>query len=1205
MNCPNCHFENPDGAKFCQNCGHKLEQPCPNCGTANAAGAKFCMNCGTRLAVYPTPPPGRPEPAAGERRVVTILFCDVKGSTALAEQLDPERWTEIIDGAFERLTAAIQRYDGTVARLMGDAVLAFFGAPTAHEDDPLRAVRAGLDILADMRPYQRQVREQLDGEGLETGPSDFEVRVGINTGLVVVGHVGSETAGEYTAMGDAVNVAARMEQTAEPGTVQIARETYRLVAPLVDAEALGAIEIRGKREPVAAYRVKGLKADPARLRGIAGMEAPLIGRRQELAQLSEVLAGLNQGLGGVVFITGEAGLGKSRLLRELQAGDGDARPEAAILWYQVASLSFEDDQPYGLVRRLIRRLVGAAEGEAQQVVWERVDRLLADLAAGQREQFRPALQALFGTANGGGAQLEGQALEENLANGIAALWEVQAAQMPAVLVLDDLHWTDPASMALLAKILPLVDQVSILFFCLLRPDRNSPAWRFKQQAHTAYPHRYLEIQLHPLTSQESMDLATTLLAEIDLPDEFQEAILDKAEGIPFFLEELVREMVESGVVAKGADGRWLPVGPAGEIAVPENLELLLVSRMDRLEAPARHTLQLASVIGRTFYYQVLSLVAGDGSGLNRQLLALQQAGLIQEVARLPEREYAFRHALTQEAAYNTILLKERRQYHRKIGEVMAELFASQVEDLAPVLARHFDRAGDLEKAAFYYATAARQAARLYANDEALGHYSRALDAAGKSDDIMALPGLYRGRGIIRDRLGRFDDARADLEKALESARSAGDKGAEWRALLDLGKLWAARDYDRTGDFFRQALELARQMDDPATLASSLNRIGNWYVNAGRPGEGIAFHHEALALFNQLNDMPGLAGTRDLLGMASMIAGDMRTSVNHYRQAVGLFRELDDRQGIAASQTMLIHGPGTFFTYTEVPVEAPTGFEPAYEEALPLARQIGWRAGESFALQIKAVRDGLQGEFGRALAAGQEALDLATAIEHHQWIVGGHIALGTCYLAVLAPAEASRHLEQALALAKEIRSIHWQHTASGYLAQAYLGLGQPKEALETTDKAIGPGTAVQKGVPIGLRECWLARAEAALIQEDPALSLDIVERMIVSSTNMRPGVVISILWLVRGRALMALGRSTEAEDILRDGLENSQRRGEKALSWRFQAALARLCRQTGRPAEAAGRADQALAMIEALAGTITDDGLRANFQQRAKEMVIGR
>jgi class 3 adenylate cyclase len=387
MQCPNCQAINPDEAKFCENCGTALELACPNCGKPVPAAAKFCRNCGYRMApvdpanpvasasstsaappaaASPAPRTSVPSAAAaqsmpdayrvrletaraertmqGERRIVTVLFCDVKGSTAMAEQLDPEDWAEIMNRAFQHLIQPVYRYEGTVARLMGDAILAFFGAPIAHEDDPERAVLAGLGIVEDIRAFRDQLRRE---RGL-----DFNVRVGINTGLVVVGEVGSDLRVEYTAMGDAVNLAARMEQTAQPGTVQIAENTYRTVAPLFDCEPLGGIEVKGKAEPVLAYRVLRPKTSPGRMRGIAGLDSPLVGRAAEFGAIQRAIRALRQGQGSIIALMGEAGLGKSRLLAEARqwalSADASSQPASSnqLQWSEGRSVSYDTATPY-------------------------------------------------------------------------------------------------------------------------------------------------------------------------------------------------------------------------------------------------------------------------------------------------------------------------------------------------------------------------------------------------------------------------------------------------------------------------------------------------------------------------------------------------------------------------------------------------------------------------------------------------------------------------------------------------------------------------------------------------------------------------------------------------------------------------------------------------------------------------------------------
>ncbi len=601
-------------------CGTALSLACPNCGTASPPDARFCSNCGHQFGEPPTPAVTEPESEAshlhqyipkellskleaarahggmeGERRIVTMLFCDVKGSTAAAERLDPEEWHEIMNGAFEHLIAPVYRYEGTLARLMGDAILAFFGAPIAHEDDPVRALLAALDILEDIKSYREEVRRDW---GL-----DIDVRIGINTGLVVVGEVGSDLRMEYTAMGDAINLAARMEQTTEPGTIQITDDTYRLVAPLFDTQVLEPVTVKGKTEPVEAHRVLGRKADAGRLRGIEGLEAPLVGRASETELIEQVVDKLSQGLGGVMFLVGEAGLGKSRLIDEAKVrfqGTGKGQ------WLETASLSYETTQPYALFQRLIRNASGMIDTDAAEDVVRKIGSLTLDLTDDVATQAESVLATLMRVLASDDAPIEGETFKGLLFSTMQSLWRMLASDTPAVLVFDDLHWADRASVELLVHLLQLVDEVPILFLCAMRPESTVPGWQVRQEAESGYGHTYTEISLHPLSENDSNELVDGLLTIADLPKSLRNQILDKSEGNPFFIEEVVRTLIDSGSVVRTADGSsWVAQASVVETDVPDNLQALLSARIDRLEDSVRRTLQIASVIGRSFHQRVL------------------------------------------------------------------------------------------------------------------------------------------------------------------------------------------------------------------------------------------------------------------------------------------------------------------------------------------------------------------------------------------------------------------------------------------------------------------------------------------------------------------------------------------------------------------------------------------------------------------------
>lgn len=819
---------------------------------------------------------------AGERRVVTMLFCDVQGSTAAAEQLDPEEWSDIINGAFEHMIKPIYKYEGTVARLMGDALLAFFGAPIAHEDDPQRAVLAGLDIVTAIKPYRQQVK-QLYG-------IDFDVRVGINTGLVVVGAVGSDLRMEYTALGDAINLASRMEQTAQSGTVQISQDTYKLVKTLFEFEELGSIEVKGKTEPVLTYKVVGRKVLAKRVRGIEGLYAEMVGRETEMETLRNVMTELQQGIGRIVCVLGEAGLGKSRLVNEtfevfkkLTGSENN--------WYETTSLSYETHQAYGLLQRLIRRVMGIAYDDPPLTIREKLTPLIDSLVEEGRPRANTLLDALFGLDNdNGGPPMEGEAFKRELFELVEAWLRAVFSDRPTVLVFDDMHWSDAASIELLVKLLPLTGEIPLVLLCALRSERQAPAWLIRTTSDEEYRHRYTEISLHPLSDAESNELVNRLLGNPVLPDHLRANILEKAAGNPFFIEEVVRTLIDRGLLVaeeRTVDGEkqryWRATSEGGDFDLPDNLQSLLAARIDRLEEATRATLQIAAVIGRSFYRRVLQAVDESKPDLDRRLSTLLRLDMIREAARVPEVEYAFRNPLTQEAVYQTILLKRRREFHRRVGEAMEAIYSDRLEGFLGLLAYHFALASQRDKAISYSRQASQQAISLYAYDDALRnllaafeliesgeeseihldlleeladiyrllrdferaieHYQQALDLWKKLDSADEMSEVRLNRKIVQmvadlkwsvgvEFLQQANESRlasrANLEKSLPILESKPANMETVRVLVALSTdAWRTQDppdWEAAQRFAQSAVEMAKQLDSPVDLSRALGAL---------------------------------------------------------------------------------------------------------------------------------------------------------------------------------------------------------------------------------------------------------------------------------------------------------------------------------------------------------------------------------------------
>jgi class 3 adenylate cyclase len=534
---------------------------------------------------------------ASERRPLTVLFADIVGSTAIAERMDPEDWTAIVSQAFARMNATVTRYDGTIARLMGDGVLAFFGAPVAHEDDPVRAVRCGLDMAREV--------EELSAELNAKDPIDLKVRVGINTGPVVVGVVGTESANEYTAMGDAVNVASRMQALARPGTVLVSGSTHRFVAALVESVDVGTLDLKGKTNAVQAYEVTGLK-EGATGRGLAGIHAPMVGRDAQLARLRELFAVAKAGQGRVAAILGEPGIGKSRLLAEFRAeverGDDSAR------WIEGRCLSYGKTLPYHLVLDVVRSAIGVSVSASEPEVREALERIMRELFGDNWSEpymylghllsikLDPELQTRV-------AALDFEAIKRYVASLVQLLRGISGSG-PIVLVFEDLHWADTASADALLALLPLAVELPVLSIMTSRRDRDAAGWRLVSGARDLFGDALTEIGLDPLSTDQARSLVASLLEIESLPEKTRDVILAKAEGNPFFVEEVIRMLIDRGAIKREGD-RWIATASATGVEIPDTLQGLLLERIDRLPKESRRTLRVASVIGRQFGLTIL------------------------------------------------------------------------------------------------------------------------------------------------------------------------------------------------------------------------------------------------------------------------------------------------------------------------------------------------------------------------------------------------------------------------------------------------------------------------------------------------------------------------------------------------------------------------------------------------------------------------
>ena len=701
-----------------------------------------------------------------ERRVVTALFADVVGSTPLGERLDPEELKLVLQEAVTRIIGSVEAFGGTVKDLAGDGVLALFGAPVAHEDDPERAIRAGLRIVEDIAHYGREVESAWGIEG-------FSVRVGINTGLVVVGDVGAGGRVEYTALGDAMNTAARLQAAARPGSVLVGADTQRLAAHAFSWGEPATLQLKGKARPFAAVEVLGVSASPSSARGFAGVRAPMVGRERELALGVAAVESALEGSGGVLFVTGEPGIGKTRLLEELRAAflEG-APPRGRPRWFVGRCVSYGESMPYWPLRDLLRSWLGVVADEPELRVRVALHRQLDDLFGPGARDMYPYLAALLGLTPEPGvaarlAELSPEALQYRTFEVVRTLASRLAADGPVAFAVEDLHWADATSLQLLQRLAADTDTEALLLLMTARTERDHGSWRLKEDVGRELPHRVRDIALEALTGDAGRELLHALVGAGTLPADTERRILVPAEGNPFFLEEIVRSLTDAGALVRDEHGEWRFEREVA-VQIPPTVEKVILARIDRLDDAAHQTLVSASVLGRRFGLPLLEAVAGRSQDQVRAALTeLQRLDLVRERRRWPEPEFRFKHALIQDAAYRTIVREQRNLLHRRAAEWLGRQYAGREDEVAGLLAHHWLGAEDEDRAAVHLTRAGDRARQEYALDEAIAHYRQLLP-------ILERRGERREKALVLFKLAlalhmtlRFAEANAAYQRAFD------------------------------------------------------------------------------------------------------------------------------------------------------------------------------------------------------------------------------------------------------------------------------------------------------------------------------------------------------------------------------------------------------------------------------------------------------
>lgn len=905
----------------------------------------------------------------------------------------------------------------------------------------------------------------------------------------------------------------------------------------------------------------------------------LIGRQPALTALEQRLERAHEGHGQVVLISGEAGIGKSRLVAELK------RQAARDGFLTLQGHCFEPDRsfPYAPFLDLLHGFLAGRSPETASSDFgssaPELVRLVPDL-----ERWLPGIVAAPKLDPAQEKRRTFLALERFLLD--------QAARQPALIVLEDLHWSDDTSLEFLLNLARRIPGQRVLLLCTYRDDEVSPSLAHVL-ASLERERLASELKLARLNAPEAdAMLRATLRQSRPVPAETLHLLFALTEGNPFFLEEVLKSLVVAGEILDET-GAWTQKS-LSRPTIPRSVQDAVQRRSEGLSPAARHVLELAAVAGQRFEFGVLrALTRLEEAQLLRVVKDLIAAQLIVEVS---EETFAFRHALTRQAIYAGLLARERRALHLEIaGLLEARSLEARFEDLA----YHFFQAEAWDKALEYATQAGRRALSLYASRAALEQFTRALEAA-RHLGVRPSPSLYRSRGQAHGTLGEFEAARTDFEAALTAARATSDGAEECLGLLALGALWAGRDYRRSGDYFRQATDLAERLGDERMHARSLNRLANWLVNTADPFEGVQAHLQALSIFERLEDPQGTAETLDPLGMGYAIYGDLVSAFGCFDRAVELFRLRGDQLGLlnALCGRDSMCSP-EFADIAYSPQLKQSDYVRDIAEAYRLAREIGWLAGEAF-VGIGASHSMIAyGDFGQGLAYGLETLRVATEIEHQQWIAGANTNLGQAYVSMLEPERAIRHLEAAIPLARGLASAWWIGMSHNYLAMAYLLKNDLERARVALEVVLPPG-----GSPRSLmqRRARLLSGEVSLAAGQPATALEIAQGLLETAPGGPRTQPIPAIFKLKAEALLALERPEEAILVLEEALRGAEEYEERRLHWVLHGALGRARRMLGLEAEARLEFAAARDALDSLAATIIGPDLRKNFQRRALEIL---
>ena len=1075
MECPRCQHETPSGAEFCPECGTKLTAVCPGCGAQSAPTHKFCPKCGSALSGVLGQTDDHQAARSSsdtERRQLTVMFCDLVGSTALAGTLDPEDMREVVRAFQEACAEAIHGYEGHIAQYLGDGLLVYFGYPRAHEDDAQRAVRAALGITDVMERLNTRLRREREAR--------LAVRVGIHTGLVVMGEIGSGTRHEQLALGETPNLAARLQTIAEPDTVVISAATHRLIERWFACRDLGLHTAKGVSMPLQVYRVLNEKeAVPRGFETASTGLTALVGREQEVGLLLERWEQVKDGFGQVALLSGEAGIGKSRLLRELRERVAN---EPHIRWECRCSPYHQESSLYPVIELFQRALEFARDDRPEDKLRKIEDGLRRHgLSDPEAVALWSALLSVQLPAGSSPLNLTPQRQKQKTLEAVLGLLLALAAQQPMLFLIEDLHWVDPSTFELLNLVVEQAPTVRVLVLLTFRPDFRPP---WAQRAHVAY------LTLNRLTRRQTELMVGRAAGGKTLPMAVVQEVVAKTDGVPLFVEELTKMVLESGLLREQDAGFEL-MGPLPPLAIPATLQDSLMARLDRL-ATVKDVAQLGATLGRSFSYELLRAVSPvQEPALQHALRRLVDAELVYRRGAPPDAIYTFKHALIQEAAYHSLLKSRRQQFHQRIAQVLAERFPETAEVQPELLAHHCTEAGLVEEAIGYWQHAGQRAYERSANAESIAHLTRGLDV-----------------------LQHLADGPKRLRRELDLQESLG-------LTLMTAKGYAAPEVQQT---YSRALDLCRRVGNPPQLFAALWGLFWFHVLRAELQRGRELGEQLLSIAQSAGDQALLLRAHNAVGQNFFYSGDFSAARHHLEQAIAMYGSGRDRSDVFRYQVS--HGVNcrAHAAWTLWCLGYAAEARVRSDEALALAQKESHPSSLAYALGFAAVIDQLCHE-GEVAQARAEAM-IALSREHRLsiWLAMATFRLGAALAEQGRLQEGVAKMRDGLAAWKSTGAELERPYRLSVLAKAYGQLGQTELALGLLAEALVAVSTSREG--FWEAELHRLKGELLLAQSDKDQlaveecfhqAIDVARRQQAKLLELRAVTSLSRLWQRQGKS----------------------------------------------------------------------------------------